>query len=229
MLKKIYNFLLDLIFPVECLGCHREDFYLCPACLNKIKIYDAPPPFEHPLVYLDGIISAADYNQRLLQDAIHHFKFRFIQELAEPLAKILADFWEKYRHQKNVTTQYVASLPMPNPLIIPVPLNKKRLLERGFNQSALIAKIFAKRFNYNLLTNVIIRSKNTPHQVGLNKNQRKANIKNAFLINDVQLIRGKTIILLDDVVTTGSTVEEIAKTLKEAGAKKVWGLTVAKD
>lgn len=217
LIKKIYNFILDFIFPIECLGCNQEDAYLCPDCLKKIKIYNTPPPFEHPLVYLNGIISAADYNQRLLQDVIHHFKFRFIQELAEPLAKILAEFWQNYNGV------------MVNPLIIPVPLNKKRLLERGFNQSELIALLFANRFNYTLLTDVVIRSKNTAHQVGLNKKNRLANVQNAFQITDIDAIKNQTIILIDDVVTTGSTLEEIAKILKAKGAKEVWGLTVAKD
>ncbi|MFA6304470.1 MAG: ComF family protein [Patescibacteria group bacterium] len=226
VIQKIFNFILALIFPVECLGCNEEDTYLCTDCLAKIKIYDQPPTFEHPLNHLNGIIYAADYHQKLLQKTIHNFKFRFIQELAISLAKILAGFWENY---KAVQTHNCASLHIANTLIIPVPLNKKRLLERGFNQAELIAKIFAERFNYPLLTNIVIRSKNTPHQVGLNKKQRTNNIANAFQILDASTIQNCIIILIDDVVTTGSTMEEIAKILKENGALEVWGLTIAKD
>ncbi len=225
-IKKIINFVLSLIFPVECLGCDREDTYLCDECLLKIKTYDRPPMFEHPLTYLSGVVYAADYRQPLLQKTLHNFKFKFIKELAQPLAKILAAFWE---NNNVVLAQNFAPPPIANPLIIPVPLNKKRLLERGFNQAELIAKIFAEHFNYPLLTNAVVRQKNTPHQVGLNKKERLTNVQNAFQITSPELIKNRVVILIDDVVTTGSTLEEIAKVLKETGAKAVWGLTVAKD
>ncbi|MDP2586379.1 MAG: ComF family protein [Candidatus Komeilibacteria bacterium] len=226
-IKKTIDFILTLIFPIECLGCNKEDIYLCDECLAKIKIYDQPPVFEHPLTHLNGIIYATDYKQKLLQQIIHNFKFRYIKELAEPLAKILAEFWTNYIN--SVETRNCASLQNDKPIIIPVPLNKKRLLERGFNQAELIAKIFASQFNYPLFSNAIIRSKNTPHQVGLNKKERLTNVKNSFAITDPELIKDRIVILIDDVVTTGSTLEEIAKTLKQAGAKDAWGLTVAKD
>ncbi|MCX6785781.1 MAG: phosphoribosyltransferase family protein [Candidatus Komeilibacteria bacterium] len=231
MFKKIFNFLLDLIFPIECLGCNQEDVYLCPDCYKKIQINSAPPPFKHPLKYLNGVLSAGDYHQVLLKNVIHCFKFRFTQELAEPLAKILAEFWDKQINgNNNVPTHNCASLPiMDNPIIMPVPLNKKRLLERGFNQAELIAKIFAEQFNYLLLTEAVIRQKNTAHQLGLNQKERTRNIQGAFQINQPELIKDKIIILIDDVVTTGSTLQEIAKVLKEGGAKEVWGLAVAKD
>lgn len=227
IIKKIIDFILSLIFPIECLGCNREDTYLCGECLAKIKIYSQPPVFEHPLMQLNGIVYAADYRQKLLQQTIHNFKFRYTKELAEPLAKILAEFWRN--HINGVDTHNYASLRNNEPLIIPVPLNKKRLLERGFNQAELIAKIFASQFNYPLLSNAVIRSKNTPHQVGLNKKERLTNVKNSFQITNSGLIKDRAIILIDDVVTTGSTLAEIAKMLKEAGAKEVWGLTLSKD
>lgn len=226
-IKKIIDFILSLIFPIECLGCNQENTYLCDECLKKIKIYDQPPVFEHPLTHLNGIVYAADYKQMLLQQTIHNFKFRYIKELAQPLAKILAEFWKNYIN--SVQTHNFVSLQNDELLIIPVPLNKKRRLERGFNQAELIAKIFAEHFNYHILTDVVIRQTNTPHQVGLNKKERLTNVQSAFAITNPELIKNRIVILIDDVVTTGSTLEEIAKTLKQAGAKEVWGLTIAKD
>lgn len=215
--NKIFNALLSLLFPIECLGCHKEDTYLCDNCFNKISIYQSIEPFDHPLKYLNGIMTATDYHHNLIRAIIHHFKFRFIKELANPLAQLLIDFFEKIK------------IDLPEPIIIPVPLNKKRFLERGFNQAELIAKIFTEHFNYSLMTDLIERARNTPHQVGLNKKKRLTNVQGAFIISNPELIQNKNIILIDDVVTTGSTLEEIAKVLKDFGAQEVWGLTVAKD
>jgi len=169
---------------------------------------------------LDGVFSAAGYKDKPLQSAIHLLKFRFIKTLAKPLAQLLIKFY-----QKSLVTSGLSLVP----IIIPVPLNKKRYLDRGFNQSELIAQPFAKHFNLELAADVVTRRKNTPHQVGLTKKKRQQNIKNAFMVNKPNLIMDKEIILIDDVVTTGSTLEEVAKVLKNSGAKKVWGLTIAKD
>ena len=114
-------------------------------------------------------------------------------------------------------------------IVVPVPLNKKRLLERGFNQSALLSECFARHFGLTCHAEIIERFRPTPHQVGLNKQQRQINVKNSFKIIKPELVKNKNIILIDDVVTTGSTLEEVAKTLKQNGAQKVIGLVVAKD
>ena len=84
-------------------------------------------------------------------------------------------------------------------------------------------------FNYQLLDKTVVRRKNTPHQVGLAKKARLVNVKEAFKVINPEMVKEKNILLIDDVVTTGSTLEEIARVLKKAGAKKVWGLTIAKD
>ncbi|HBR13402.1 MAG TPA: hypothetical protein DD697_01720 [Candidatus Komeilibacteria bacterium] len=215
--KKFINSILKLIFPVECLNCGRENYYLCDNCLKKILVQPTLAPFDHPLTHLDGVLTATNYHENLIAQTIHYFKFRFIQALAEPLAGLLIDFVKKI------------DFDLKNSLVIPVPLNKKRLLERGFNQSYLLAKIFAEHFNLPLSAEVVSRSRNTPHQVGLNQKQRRLNINNAFTLNLPEAVRNKNIILIDDVVTTGATLEEIAKLLKTAGAKTVHGLTVAKD
>lgn len=216
-IQKIFNSLIDILFPIECLGCNQEDVFLCDNCLKSIPLHQSIIPFEHPLQYLDQVLTAVDYRHRLVRKSIHYFKFRFIVELAKPLAKLLIEYVKRINLNLN------------DALIIPVPLNKKRLLERGFNQSELIARYFADGFNLPLAIEAIVRCRHTPHQVGLNKKQRKNNMENAFQILNPELIKNKNIILIDDVVTTGSTLEEIAKVLKENGAKKVIGLTIAKD
>src|SRR3989338_3544117 len=218
MFKKIFKFLKDLLLPIECLGCHKENFWLCRTCLNSLKIYRQILPFTEPVKYLNGVISACSYDQPLLKNLIHAFKFNYLEELSNPLAFILFRFW-----LRNGLSHKFSDF-----IIIPVPLAKKRQLERVFNQADLIAKKLSAYLDLPY-SQCLIRFKNTPHQVGLNKSQRQNNIKNCFRIIKPETIRGQKIILIDDVVTTGSTLDEAAKTLKQAGAVEVWGLSMAKD
>lgn len=220
LINNLANKLLSLLFPIECLGCSKENTYLCDDCFNSIKIHQTVEPFEHPLKYVDEIWTAADYKNKLIQTMIHNFKFRYIKELAKPLSNLLIQYYINISRYTIRDMRYT---------IIPVPLNKKRLLERDFNQAELIGNLFSDYFGYPIMTDVIERSRHTPHQVGLNQEQRKTNIQNAFKILKPDFIKNKNIILIDDVVTTGSTLEEIAKVLKENGANKIYGLAAAKD
>ena len=113
--------------------------------------------------------------------------------------------------------------------LIAVPLAKKRLASRGYNQSELLADIIAKDKDFAVIQNAISRIKNTPSQTTLNKEERKTNISGAFNVLKPEFIKGKNIILIDDVVTTGSTLQELAKTLKEAGAKKIAAFTLTRE
>ena len=217
LINNIANELLSLLFPIECLGCNKENTYLCNDCLCSIKLHQTVELFEHPLKYVDAIWTATDYKNQFIQSAIHNLKFRYIKELAEPLSRLLINYFQQIKIVIN------------DPIIIPVPLNNKRLLERSFNQSELIGKPLAEYFGFKMMTGIVERRLNTLHQVGLNKKQRLTNLQNAFKIINPDSIKNKNIILIDDVVTTGSTLEEIAKSLKENGASKVYGLAVAKD
>lgn len=113
--------------------------------------------------------------------------------------------------------------------LLPVPLARKKLAQRGFNQSELLADIIAENGDFEVIKNAIIRSKNTKSQTTLNKEDRKSNMLNAFSALKPELIKGKNIILIDDVATTGSTLQELAKTLKKAGAKKIAAFTLARE
>jgi len=218
MFKKIFNFIKNWLFPIECLECGREDFWLCQNCFNKIKTYGQILPFTEPVKYLNGIISACSYDQPLLKNLIRAFKFNYLEELSNPLALVLFRFW-----LRNGLNRKFSDF-----IIMPVPLAKKRRLERGFNQADLMAKNLSAYLDLPY-SQCLIRFKNTPHQVGLNKSQRQNNIKNCFQVIKPETVRGQKIILIDDVVTTGSTLDEAAKTLKQAGSLEVWGLSVAKD
>ena len=116
------------------------------------------------------------------------------------------------------------------PLIVPVPLHKSKRGDRGFNQAELIARAAVKRLprRLELATGVLVRQRATISQVGLTREQRIENVRDAFRVRDRRQVRGRTVILVDDVMTTGTTLSECARVLKKAGAERVWAATVAR-
>lgn len=231
--SNIKDFILDIIFPKKCLNCGKEGTFCCEDCFSLISIN----PFEYCLCEnpqklpntgkcfhcekktLNGLYSATDFQQKIVKRLIHNLKYhQQIKELSYPLSALI------------LTHLYFVAKVFPiDSLLIPVPLFTKRKRRRGFNQAEEIGKIISEKINIQITTENLIRIKNTKQQVGLSKNEREKNIKDAFAVKDKKEIENKIIILIDDVYTTGATMEECAKTLKKAGAKQVWGLTVARE
>jgi len=164
---------------------------LCGHCLSKSPAFD-----ETYAPYL---------HQATIRHLIATLKFNRQYKNARVLAYLLATFIRK-----------TAEIP---DLIIPVPLHTQRYKERGFNQSTEIAKTIAKRLNIPIDTESCIRQRNTLHQIDLAAKERRKNIKNAFAV--IKQIDAQHIAILDDVMTTGSTVNELAKVLKKAGVTRV--------
>jgi ComF family protein len=144
-----------------------------------------------------------------LKAAVNLFKFRRIRRLCEPLSEKIMEI----------------ILP-PVDLVLPVPLHQKRLREREFNQSALIGKHIARRLGAPLSVRSLVRNRHTIPQVGLSAQERRKNIRNAFTVSDMNHVRGKRIMLVDDVFTTGATVRECSRVLRKAGAKEVFVITL---
>jgi ComF family protein len=231
-LNKVKKFFLDLFFPKKCLGCGHPDTYLCRDCFTRIQIIDNNICFFCGKISwkgkiciecakengLDRIVSATEYKNPLIRDLIKAFKYHFVQELAEPLSKLLI---------KSLETLDFKLLTL-NFLIIPVPLHGSRMRYRGFNQAELLAKEVADYFKLPLETDILKRKISTTPQAKIkNTEKRRVNLENVFEVNP-ELVEGKIVILLDDVTTTGATLIEAAKVLKNSGAKEVWGLVVAK-
>lgn len=237
-LKFIIDFLLDILFPVKCLGCKKEGEWICKSCLDRIELLQVQtcPKCNKPSKNgkfccclgqngssnsaLSGIIIAARYQDKLLQKAIHAFKYRFIRDLAVPLSHILIKILKKTLFQEEQKPH--------NIILIPVPLHKRKILQRGFNQAELLAKEISKKFGMPLAKDKVIRTKNTKPQIELDPAARQTNVQDAFLCQK-EIPKNKTIIIIDDVCTTSATLSECAKAIRAKNpSKKIWGLVLAR-
>jgi len=178
---------------------------------------------------LAGILVAADWENLLLRQIVYEYKYRFIKELALPLSSLITDFLNLHGIDK------LFNCPADQLVIIPVPLHKRRLSWRGFNQSELLAKLVVQKFNLPLASDVLLRHRYSLPQMGItDKNQRRKNITNSFTLSTKLTVeqqfffKNKTIILIDDISTTAATLEECAKTLKALKPKEIWGLVIAR-
>lgn len=218
--------LLDLLYPRRCVGCGKEGIWLCVACQEQIRRVQTPTCFFcqrvsgrgktcsrcRPRHALTGVV-VYGYHEGVLKDGVHSLKYDLIQELAEPLGSLLA--LSLYAQFANSQVE-----------IVPIPLHRARLVERGFNQSELLARVIAKRLGL-VVNKGLVRIKNVLPQVELSGPARRKNMTGAFAWRGASL-KGRTVLLIDDVATTGTTLNEAARVLRDAGARQVWGAVVAK-
>lgn len=209
-LKKLISLILDLVFPKICSRCGGEGHYLCSETQPSKPLVEFFSARKRGW-YLDGIIAAYSYTNEPVRQAIHRMKYNRIPELATVLGQEL----------KN----QAGGLFDLSGIVVPVPLHRKRLAERGFNQAALIAT----QLPFSLIE-ALIRTRSTSPQIDLKRPQRRLNMIDAFgpspAINEVTR---KTVFVVDDVATTGATLNACAKVLKAHGAAHVFGLVVARD
>ncbi|MDD4996391.1 MAG: ComF family protein [Patescibacteria group bacterium] len=206
--------LLDIFLPSNCLGCGKSGELICPTCLSEIILTGQYlPSFGN----LKKIITVLDYDQPLIKKAIRSFKYPpFNQNILNYLIPFLIEFLR----YSPTTIDY---LKKNNFVLIPIPLTKRKLAQRGFNQSELIAKEIATEFNLNLNTKILKKIKNTRSQTNLSPEERKNNVKNVFRI---KADCPTNLVLVDDILTTGATLAEAAKSLHQAGAKEIWGIVL---
>lgn len=217
MFKCLNEFILDILFPKFCINCGREEEYICQDCLSLIDINNSLTILKSK--YLNGLYFAAAYDHFLIKKAISQFKYDpFIKELSKPLASLIIAHLNILGKTKEFSDF----------VLIPVPLYKKKLKQRGFNQAEEIAKEISKALGLPLFNDVLIKIKQTPAQVELKKEEREKNIRGTLFCQKPELIQDKKILLVDDVFTTGATLEEGSRVLKSANAKEVWGIVVAR-
>ena len=220
MWKRTKNFVLDILFPKTCLNCQRENYFLCPDCQALLEISGYHRRISTH--YLQDLYIPLSLKNPLVKNMIQKFKCEpFVKELAESLADLIISYF-----QLMDTPQIQQK---DNSVLIPVPLFKKRLKWRGFNQAEELAKKLSSSWEIPLLSDCLIKTKETPNQKELTNEARKENVKGAFICPNPDKISGKRILLIDDTYATGSTMEECAVLLKKAGAREIIGVAVAGD
>lgn len=230
--QKLLQQSLDLLFPPRCSGCQRNGHLLCPDCLQTMQ------PFEQPLCLRCGAplaqpqdacvscqrnpltfheLRSVNFYQGALRSAIHAFKYEGQQRLAEPLGLLLARAFTLYHMRADA--------------LVPLPLHEQRQRERGYNQATLLARVCATHLKVPCLEDRVIRGRATRAQVGLSAQERRQNVSGAFALVPGALSRemvGCAILLIDDVSTTGATLEACAEPLYAQGIREVRGLVLAR-
>lgn len=222
--------ILELLFPqnVKCLFCGKEDggFGICDECVKSLPYIEGKTcikcgaPINSGNVcyecknsnhHFERVFSIFNYDGEIKQSIIK-FKQAGSKYVGRPLATLVADYFDK--------------LEIPFDTIIPMPIHPNRLESRGFNQSELLLEVVKSRYG-RVYNNVLARVKDTPHQTGLGKANRQKNLDKAFKVIEKSKVKNKVVLVFDDIYTTGSTIDEVAKTLYKAGAVKVYGLCLA--
>ena len=227
VLMQLPRMVLDLLFPLTCLGCRREGDLLCPDCaagLSRLKTpycrICAEPNARSLCRWCSGIAPAFDglrapyLMEGPLREAVHALKYRGVRAAAPQLAELLADFLKSHS--------------IPGDELVPVSLHSRRLRERGYNQSELLAKELSKRTGLPVNAGVLVRARDSGPQVQTaSRERRRDNVSGSFQCKDD--MTGRRLILIDDVATTGSTLSACAAALKAAGAASVWALVLARE
>lgn len=238
ILKRFFKGLVDILYPPHCLICQNHlkngclDNLMCPECWMKIKRNS--PPFcsccgrhlEDALkdscrfcqkkdYYFDRAFSPCVY-EGIIKELIHQFKYVGKDYLGSTLGRLLVEF----------INEYGLSLE-PFDFIIPVPLYKRKLREREFNQAEILAEYLASEFKLALLKDALLRIRDTPTQTELSQEERSKNVKGCFLANPRIELKNKNVLLVDDLLTTGSTCSEAARALKNARCGQVVVFTLA--
>ncbi len=225
MPHRFFTFFLDVLFPQECLYCHKEinrPYPLCRKCEEAVTLFSSWTVSNSSCRHLSMLGAASSYQNPILRKTIHFFKYKQIISLQLPLSRLLIKFIER--------NNYLSSFPKEGIYVIPIPLFPRKRKERGFNQAELLAQPVALYFHWHYSPHFLQRIRNNPPQAQLeDKEKRKGNVKGIFNLQpSAKQLKGKIVLLVDDVFTTGATMEEAAKVLKKSGVKKIIGLVLAK-
>ena len=227
-LNQLKGIILDLLFPPRCVGCGSEGSFLCASCCKSLCPVEPPfcercgvPLSEGNLcltcrrssLEIDGIRSLFLFEGAARQ-AIYNFKYRNLKAVASCLGELLRD--------------YLAANPLLGEVLVPVPLHPKRLRQRGYNQATLLSRELSKLCGLPIVEKSLLRLRDTASQTALSPQERRGNTRGAFGCAD-QRLHGKRVLLIDDVCTTGATLDACAVALKKGGVSSVWGLTMARE
>ncbi|HBB49781.1 TPA: hypothetical protein DEQ22_02610 [Candidatus Nomurabacteria bacterium] len=217
---RFLNTILDIVFPVNCVACGKSGVDLCVVCLN-----DSPEAKRESVKW---IFPLYDYRHPPIKKVLWLLKYKGKKRLANVFAEVMYGRILEELSELSVMENF------RKPVLIPIPLSKKRCRERGYNQAELICQELIKINNLRhgvylkLEKDILIKPKDTKHQAHIeNRSERLKNIIGSFTVKNSEIIKGRNIILIDDILTTGATLSEARKVLKRAGARKVIAFTVA--
>jgi len=240
MLQKLVNELADIVYPKVCLACRSKivdgsiDGLICAQCWARIK--KTVPPFcvacgRHlekisvnknicvpclkMRLHFDRAYSPCSY-EGVIQKLIQEFKYKGKRRLGLPLSKLMVQFIKEYKLPMDIIDY-----------VIPVPLHNTRLREREFNQAETLCRHICLEFSKSTPPGILQRIRNTRTQTELEPGERQENVSGSFSVARSGIVKGKHILLVDDVLTTGATCSEAARALKNSGAGIVFALTLA--
>lgn len=233
VLRQAGNFFLDTIVPVECIECSREGKWICEKCANTIPVETEDTCFVckkprhggltcfscRKICDLTGVMRFLDYDDPLIQAVLRVVKYGYVKDALLPLLEVLTPFLSAKFETIDLDPRSV--------IFAPVPLHPRKLRERGFNQSEMIAEYVAKIVGGEA-KNALCRRHNRPPQVELDEFDRTQNVQKTFFCACPGEVAGRYVFVVDDVATTGATLNECARALRSAKAADVWGLVLAK-
>lgn len=218
-LRKSWALALDIFFPPICLNCQsylgdsEKPNLVCRKCLEKVILNKIQ---FHPDKNF-SLAAATSYEDKTIKELIQHLKYNGLIGAVKPLGEMVL----KYLSDINLNLE--------DWILVPVPLHSSRYRKRGFNQAELITEEINKKLNLIIVTKTLKRTRATDPQISLSGQARETNVKNCFEPGEeMGLIKGKKVVLVDDVYTSGATMKEAVKVLKKNGVKEVVGLVVAK-
>ena len=211
---KVLEKLLNWIYIERCYFCHdsKEGKRLCSKCKSEIKTL----PFQPSAVFYGCNIFSVSVYEGKMRELIKRVKYKHDKKLAKEQAEFMAKYWKNLGFFENFN-------------VVPVPQHKKRLQQRHGNHMDIVGEEFCSTFDYTLLKDFVIRTKDTKPQYKLTKEEREENLKNAFKVNESKLEdKSAPILIIDDIKTTGATLTEIITTLQKAGYTNIKALTTAR-
>lgn len=214
----LFQDVINLLFPRRCLLCGKGKSDVCLTCRQSLLYAEEREELAHKNIY-----SVLSYKDEKVRQIMWLLKYRNVRSLSSFCAEVLYEQLLEEISDRALFSNFT------KPLLIPIPLSKKRRRFRGFNQSEDIARELALRIpECELLSHVLVKTKETPAQMSIHsKTKRRRNVAGCFTVYDPGAVRGRNIILIDDITTTGATLSEAHKVLRQAGAREVLAYTVA--
>jgi competence protein ComFC len=221
-MKQFLNKLINIIYPPKCIFCQELlgydiSVHICDLCYAQLQFMkmEVMPTFQNADDnYCDGVVSVFEYTGAVKESLIR-FKFYNEPSYYKTYAKLIDDRLNKLLDIDDYQ------------LVISVPLHRDREFSRGYNQARLISRELSRRLKIRERSGIFVRSRNTEAQSLLDRQKRSQNVKGAFMVTKPERVAGKSILLVDDILTTGFTLEECSRVLKAAGAVRVTGAVVA--